>query len=100
VLTFHLPSAPQTLASLSDFYDDDWLSVRVSVWWRCCTIVIGVAICGLVCVAVLPVFAGDVARDALADALRSAAQLLTGVVEVYLVVRSVCCIASRPLFVV
>ncbi len=32
--------------------------------------------------------AGDVAREALAEALRAAAQLLAGVVDVYLTVRS------------
>ena len=62
--------------------------MKISVWWRCCTIVIGVAISGTVCVLVLPVFAGDVARDALAEALRTAAQLLSGVTEVYLTVRA------------
>jgi hypothetical protein len=77
---------PQSLASLSDFYEDSWLSVRISVWWRCCTIVTGVAISGTVCMLVLPVFAGDVARAALADALRTAAALLGGVVELYLTV--------------
>ncbi len=81
-------SPPQTLAALSDFYEDDWLAVRVSVWWRCCTIVIGVAISGATCVLVLPVFAGDVAREALADAMRTASQLLGGVIEVYLTVRA------------
>ena len=77
----------QSLASLSDFYEDSWLSVRISVWWRCCTIVTGVVISTLVCMLVLPVFAGDVARAALADVLRTAAELLGGVVELYLVVR-------------
>ena len=69
---------------------DDWTAVKISVWWRCCTIVIGVAISGSVCVLVLPVFAGDVAREALAEALRMAAQLLSGVTEVYLTVSSRC----------
>jgi len=78
---------PQSLASLSDFYEDSWISVRISVWWRCCTIVTGVAISGTVCMLVLPVFAGDVARAALADALRASAALLGGVVELYLTVR-------------
>ncbi len=79
-------ASPQSLASLSDFYEDSWLSVRISVWWRCCTIVTGVAISGTVCMLVLPVFAGDVARAALADALRTSAALLGGVVELYLTV--------------
>jgi len=73
------------ITSLNDFYDDDWLSVRTSVWWRCCTIVTGVVICSLVGALVLPVFAGDVAREALAESLRLAASLLSGVVDAYLV---------------
>ena len=88
----HAAASPQSLASLSDFYDDSWMSVRISVWWRCCTIVTGVAISGTVCMLVLPVFAGDVARAALADSLRTGAALLGGVVELYLMVRpDVCC---------
>ena len=79
-----------TVASLSDFYSDDWTVVRLAVWWRCCTIVTGVFICTLAGALILPVYASDVARATLGECLSCVAALLSGVVDVYTATATPC----------